>query len=72
MTVQPEHAGEWAAQVRDAARDKSAECHAVAQKLARTDPLRPALVAARNAFWDIESQLAAALMERKEVADARA
>jgi hypothetical protein len=72
MTIQAEHAADWAAQVRDAARDKSQQCHDVAKLLAFADPLRPALIAARNALWEVESSIAYALMRRKETPDAGA
>jgi hypothetical protein len=72
MTIQAETSGPWAEQVRLAARDKSQECHDLAKKLDRTDPLRPALISARNAFWDIESTLAYGLSQRQEAADGAA
>lgn len=68
MTIHPSAAPEFVEQLVAASRDKAAECESLAHKLDRADPLRPALISARNNLHVAASELAQGLTRRQEAA----
>ena len=66
VTVKPEQAAAFTKQVIIVARDRADEFDSLAHKLDRNDPLRPALIAARNNFRVAASELAHGLTRRQE------